>query len=520
MKELDSTQALLDSTIELVDSVIQDDSEEEVFFGKRSDKEALGGLKKCRYYNFILSASIFCLILRRDTMECSGSASDWRSQWEAVKGQLSVSSASTGRSSLLDAENSIIEEEEEDVFEDSPSANQQHATGEIEFFQCTSSQDSLDLDTTPASLEISGIQPLPSSQSIDVDDSASGIYDSFSDATKEEMLDQESEGEEAEKLAHVKRKILQDSTFMSSVSCQEEGEGSDGKELGGSPSQTPHLTSITVTPASPESLYVTAPSSRRNTSEGGAASPMFDTTVEEMALYDMYGEDYDEVVAAMTKQEKIDLRKKLESRGEEERMEIQLKFEQIANAEAVSGGGELLSVGSTMSPFSLNSSEGSNISPFSRDSLEGPPSSVAPETRQEQEEEPMEECENPPEVVPPQQGPMFTSNYMLPTAASLGKLTARSPSPSPRKKLPWLPPSPSPSKAFMKSPHSSARKPTVSRLPQPVKVRPGLAPQVEASPGPRTPLARRAAGLKSAYAAVASPVAAYVKNNPAPHLVQ
>ena len=91
MKELDSTQALLDSTIELVDSVIQDDSEEEVFFGKRSDKEALGGLKKCRYYNFILPASIFCLILRRDTMECSGSASDWRSQqWEAVKGQLSV----------------------------------------------------------------------------------------------------------------------------------------------------------------------------------------------------------------------------------------------------------------------------------------------------------------------------------------------------------------------------------------------------------------------------------------------
>ena len=69
MKELDSTQALLDSTIELVDSVIQDDSEEEVFFGKRSDKEALGGLKKCRYYNFILTASIVCLVLRRDTME-------------------------------------------------------------------------------------------------------------------------------------------------------------------------------------------------------------------------------------------------------------------------------------------------------------------------------------------------------------------------------------------------------------------------------------------------------------------
>ena len=70
----------------LLTRVIQEDSEEEVFFGKRSDEEALGDLKKCRYYNFILTASIVCLVLRRDTMECSGSASDWRShQWEAVK---------------------------------------------------------------------------------------------------------------------------------------------------------------------------------------------------------------------------------------------------------------------------------------------------------------------------------------------------------------------------------------------------------------------------------------------------
>ena len=60
----------------LLTRVIQEDSEEEVFFGKRSDKEALGGLKKCRYNNFILTASIVCLVLRRDTMECSGSASD------------------------------------------------------------------------------------------------------------------------------------------------------------------------------------------------------------------------------------------------------------------------------------------------------------------------------------------------------------------------------------------------------------------------------------------------------------
>ena len=42
MKDLDSTQALLDSTIstpEIVDSVLQDEEEEEVFFGNKSQKE-------------------------------------------------------------------------------------------------------------------------------------------------------------------------------------------------------------------------------------------------------------------------------------------------------------------------------------------------------------------------------------------------------------------------------------------------------------------------------------------------
>ena len=40
--------------------------------------------------------------------------------------------------------------------------------------------------------------------------------------------------------------------------------------------------------------------------------------------------------------------------------------------------------------------------------------------------------------------------------------------------------------------------------------------------GLKTPssIQKKAGGLKSAYAAVASPVASYVRNNPAPHLVQ
>ena len=43
--ELDSTQALLDSTIEIVDSVIQDSSEDEIFFGNQSSKEVKGSKK-------------------------------------------------------------------------------------------------------------------------------------------------------------------------------------------------------------------------------------------------------------------------------------------------------------------------------------------------------------------------------------------------------------------------------------------------------------------------------------------
>ena len=44
---MDSTQDLLDSTIEIVDSVVQDSSEDEIFFGNKSSKEETG-LKKSR----------------------------------------------------------------------------------------------------------------------------------------------------------------------------------------------------------------------------------------------------------------------------------------------------------------------------------------------------------------------------------------------------------------------------------------------------------------------------------------
>ena len=468
-------------------------------------------------------------------MEVS-STSDWRTPWESNRDKLSMSSASTGRSSLLDMENSIMEEEEEEqeeVFEDVAHEEQvDDGAVEIEFSQCSSALGASFSD--PAPLEMSGIKPLSSGQNTDGDQSASGIYDSFSDATTEEVL--EDFDDEEEKLAHARRKILQDSTFMSSVSSLEEAEVSGRKDghneaEGELPSESPVTTptpAIVITetvdspeeiPASPESVYVTAPSSRRNTSVSGADSPMFDTTVEEMALYEIYGEDYDEVVAAMSRQEKVELRKRLESRDEVEKIEIQQKYEKIAEAEAdvsVTGSSrnQLLSVASTVSPFSLNSSVGTPSPQVQELIPAGEPMEESPMLLDEPAA--MEEAE--PVAGPSSSGPQFNKNFMLPTVASLNKMASpgRSPSPSPRKKMPWIPPSPSPSKPLTKSPHSSVRQTPVSRLPVLVK----RAAQPESSPGPRTPLAKRVAGVKSAFAAVASPVASYVKNNPAPHLVQ
>lgn len=58
MGDLDSTQALLDSTIPtptIVDSVAQDSEEDEIFFGTVTDKEAQKGRKLKRYKMLLLS---------------------------------------------------------------------------------------------------------------------------------------------------------------------------------------------------------------------------------------------------------------------------------------------------------------------------------------------------------------------------------------------------------------------------------------------------------------------------------
>ena len=137
--------------------------------------------------------------------------------------------------------------------------------------------------------------------------------------------------------------------------------------------------------------------------------------------------------------------------------------------------------------------------------------------------------EDDPVISAPEPVASFSNNFMLPTASSLGKMVAHNPpmSPSPRKNPIWMPPSPSPSKLSIgKINSSNKRLQAVSRLPQLIRTpqsqpRPVLTELVNS--GIKTPSSiqkKSITNMKSAYAAVASPVASYVRNNPAPHLVQ
>ena len=66
--DLDSTQALLDSTIPtptVVDSVVQDEDEEEIFFGQITDKEKRWGSKSKRYVITVHAWCMSCLNIKQ-----------------------------------------------------------------------------------------------------------------------------------------------------------------------------------------------------------------------------------------------------------------------------------------------------------------------------------------------------------------------------------------------------------------------------------------------------------------------
>ena len=113
------------------------------------------------------------------------------------------------------------------------------------------------------------------------------------------------------RINQVKRRILQDSTLLSATNVSsvddDPGMGQEELEIIGNEAKAPIIPDVVITdatateeidedeeiPASPASSeYVTAPSSRRNTSSSfrDIASPTFDDTITEMALYEMFGE--------------------------------------------------------------------------------------------------------------------------------------------------------------------------------------------------------------------------------------
>merc|ERR1719341_1748752 len=197
------------------------------------------------------------------------------------------------------------------------------------------------------------------------DQSRSCVYDSFSEDTGEESLDMgDTTAEEAAiKLEHAKRKILQDSTILSGSSisndlddCNREMEiiSARAEEDSGKSHDAPQIIVTDASMISPDlgqkevpddleddeeipnspavSEYFTAPSSRRQTGQSsisGMISPSFDTTAEEMALFEMFGEDYDEIVAAMTRQEKVQLGERIHGRDEAEIQAVAAKLKKL-----------------------------------------------------------------------------------------------------------------------------------------------------------------------------------------------
>ena len=278
--------------------------------------------------------------------------------------------------------------------------------------------------------------------------SRSCVYDSFSEDTGEESLDmgEDSAEEEANKFDHVKRKIFQDSTILSDSNepgaCNQEleihsafvekdtekpqeapkiiiteasmiaqdiypKEDSNDKEEEEIPVDNDDDDEEEEIPNSPAaSEYFTAPSSRRHTSQGsisGMISPSFDTTAEEMQLYEMFGENYDEIVAAMSHQEKIELGQKINGRNEEEIQAVAAKLKKFMDennrlssvsssvasplpeasprpsvSDSIippSGVDNLkarLSIGSDISPFSLASTATNTPSPAMMENIQEP----------------------------------------------------------------------------------------------------------------------------------------------------
>jgi len=163
------------------------------------------------------------------------------------------------------------------------------------------------------------------------DETDTDTVDGNEDAAAEESLHDQSEEMESNDIPHI---LLTRPSLPNNIA--------DDDERSSSPE---------FLPASPDrsaaSVYQTAPTSHNATD----LSPMFDTTAEEMMLFEMYGENYDEMVEDMSKQQKLALKDKLANRGEEEITKVAEKLHKIMQEKSRES-----SIGSTISPFSVASS--------------------------------------------------------------------------------------------------------------------------------------------------------------------
>jgi len=253
--------------------------------------------------------------------------------------------------------------------------------------------------------------------------------------------------------------------------------------------------------------------------EGAAGPTEFDTTAEEMALYEMFGEDYDEIVDKMPEDEKRKLKEQLNNRSEEDMLEMEknlkIKFKSRAS-----------SLGSYISEFCRESAaekeenENQDVTKdldtsSCQDAAQGHVSVLDLNSTEFGRRTPEPVVHNiKPEIVPPfPHEPVFYNikpqnvpssplrynqdpTYLLPTTASLYKRS--SPATSPSKPQKWINPGPSPSKHLPLAPVVR------SLIPQ----RKALSAKNLlhlADPSPQS---------------IASPIATYLRENKPPPMVQ
>ena len=134
---------------------------------------------------------------------------------------------------------------------------------------------------------------------------------------------------------------------------QPESEQPGAEEDSRPASQLSHLPEETST----RSIYHTAPSSPRRSE---VPEPCFDTTADEMILFEMFGDCYDEKVESMNTEEKRALQEELEMRKARESVSaLRARMLRIGSA-----GSNRSSIASMMSPFSLNASPSPTPSPM------------------------------------------------------------------------------------------------------------------------------------------------------------